>query len=394
MTPPPARAVTQPGLRYSIQVLLDTERDRIDGWATIHYRSGADTAFTALYLHTYPNAFSGPHTIYADEAVRVGEDYEVRLAKPKARGWMTLDSASVNGAPAGVTVMETLARVDLPHPLAPGDSLTMRVHFTDKVPHQFDRFGRTGDAYSIAQWYPKLVVYDDLGWHLDPFHFLSEFFGEYATFDVAFTLPDRYWVGATGMLQSVEGGDNEVPLFPSRMPKDSVTVAVHVVPSAVGAAGASGASAGARAAPTLSEWKLETDLEGKGEGGAPVEARLSASGGASLRVPRGAPVHYGLQWSPAGRPDREEKATPEEMDAEGRPGGATVPGGPAHCVTSPTRAAGLPPISTVGQPGGTIGVGGCGGGGGKEQACRVPTVAAGCPPISTVGTPGPLTTPG
>jgi len=309
--PRPARAVTQPGLRYRIDALLDTERNRIDGWATIHYRSGADTAFTALYLHTYPNAFSGPHTIYADEAVRVGEDYALRLAKPSQRGWMTLDSASVDGTPTQVTVMETLARVDLPRPLAPGDSLTLRIHFTDKVPHQFDRFGRTGDAYSIAQWYPKLVVYDKLGWHLDPFHYLSEFYGEFATFDVAFTLPDRFWVGATGILQFAEGGDNEIPLFPSRMPKDSVSVAVRVVPATP------------TAIRSLHDWKLETDLEGRRETDPPIETRLSATGQATLRVPRGAPVHYALHWSPAGKDagadDRDEKAPPEEVDLDGRP---------------------------------------------------------------------------
>jgi len=302
----PARAVSQPGVRYRIDALLDTERNRISGWATIHYRSGADTALPALYLHTYPNAFSGPHTIYADEAVRVGEDYAVRLAKPNERGWMTLDSASVDGASARVTVMETLARVDLPHPLAPGDSLTMRIHFIDKVPHQFDRFGRTGDAFSIAQWYPKLVVYDQSGWHLDPFHYLSEFYGEYATFDVGFTLPDRYWVGATGMLQTVEDGDNEIPLFPSRTPKDSVTVAVRVMPEST-----------LVKAPST-EWKIETDLEGRG--GEPVEAPVSSEGKASLRIPRGAPVHYGFHWSPPHRPEQEGKGAPEEIDSEGKPG--------------------------------------------------------------------------
>ena len=46
-------------------------------------------------------------------------------------------------------------------------------------------------------------------------------------------------------------------------------------------------------------------------------------------------------------------------------------------LMSPIRAAGMPPIRTVGQPGGTIGVGGCGGRPGNEQACSVPTVAAG-----------------
>ena len=61
----------------------------------------------------------------------------------------------------------------------------------------------------------------------------------------------------------------------------------------------------------------------------------------------------------------------------------------------PTTAAGIPPIRTVGTPGGTIGVGGWGpAGGGKEHVCMSPTRAAGRPPMSTVGQPGGMITPG
>src|SRR4051812_35026224 len=68
--------------------------------------------------------------------------------------------------------------------------------------------------------------------------------------------------------------------------------------------------------------------------------------------------------------------------------------GAPQAERSPIRAAGSPPISTVGQHGGTMTVGGCTAGGGKEQMWGVPTVAAGMPPISTVGTPGGAITPG
>jgi len=68
--------------------------------------------------------------------------------------------------------------------------------------------------------------------------------------------------------------------------------------------------------------------------------------------------------------------------------------GAPHAAMSPTRAAGMPPISTVGQPGGTIADGGCTAGGGNEQMCGVVTVAAGSPAMSTVGTPGGPMTPG
>lgn len=61
---------------------------------------------------------------------------------------------------------------------------------------------------------------------------------------------------------------------------------------------------------------------------------------------------------------------------------------------SPTLAAGNPPMSTLGQPGGRTVDGGCTAGGGKEQICGVPTVAAGWPQMNTVGTPGGPMTPG
>src|SRR5690349_23948758 len=74
--------------------------------------------------------------------------------------------------------------------------------------------------------------------------------------------------------------------------------------------------------------------------------------------------------------------------------GAPMTIGAPQAAISPIRAAGMPPISTVGQPGGAITLGGCTAGGGKEQMCGVPTVAAGIPAISTVGTPGGPITPG
>ena len=68
--------------------------------------------------------------------------------------------------------------------------------------------------------------------------------------------------------------------------------------------------------------------------------------------------------------------------------------GAPHADMSPIRAAGSPPMSTFGHPGGMITVGGCTAGGGNEQMCGVPTVAAGIPAIRTVGTPGGPITPG
>ncbi|MGH7340313.1 MAG: hypothetical protein ACREKH_07465, partial [Candidatus Rokuibacteriota bacterium] len=197
---------------------------------------------------------------------------------------MTIDSVTVDGIEAAASVTETIARIDLPRPLVPGDSVVLRMRFAAQVPPQTDRFGHTGESYSIGQWYPKVVVYDDQGWHLDPFHYLAEFYGEYATYDVAITVPDRHWVGATGTLQGVEGGDNDVPLFASGAPRDSVTVALRVVL----ADSLAGRWPGR-------ELVLETDLYPPRQR-APLRVPISRGGPVSLRVPRAAPVHYGYLW--------------------------------------------------------------------------------------------------
>ncbi|HEY6571743.1 MAG TPA: M1 family metallopeptidase, partial [Candidatus Eisenbacteria bacterium] len=283
----PAGAVTPPGVGYDIAVLLDTQRHQLDGWATIGYRSGADSTLHTLWLHTYPNAFSSHRTVYGREAERYGEDYSLRFAPLRDRGWMTLDSASVEGAAARVTVEETLARIDLPRPLLPGDSTTFRVHFRVGIPRVFDRFGRAGLRYSIAQWYPKMVVHDERGWALDPYHYFAEFYGEFATFDVAITVPDEQWVGATGVLVAAKGGNNEVPL--ERPSADSVTVRVRAV-----------------AADSLAgRWPREAlrlePLEGE-------PLRVPRDSAAVWRVPVGAPLHYRYAWADsAGAPARLER---------------------------------------------------------------------------------------
>src|SRR6185295_19358479 len=168
-------------------------------------------------------------------------------------------------------------------------------------PKPFDRFGHTGDSYSMGQWYPKVAVYDDRGWHADPYHYFSEFYGDFGTFDVAITLPDRFWVGATGTLRGATGGDNEIPLADRETARDSVTVRLRAV-----------TADSLRERWPRSRLSVEsdlTDLEGKSR--APLELKRDQE--VALRVPRGAPLHYSYSWVESERESR------SEADAAGRP---------------------------------------------------------------------------
>src|SRR5918995_1576590 len=66
------------------------------------------------------------------------------------------------------------------------------------------RMGRWADSlYQVAQWYPRVAVYDDLrGWDTEPYLGASEFYNNYGSFDVRIDVPAGWIVGATGVLQN------------------------------------------------------------------------------------------------------------------------------------------------------------------------------------------------
>ena len=82
---------------------------------------------------------------------------------------------------------ETMMKVDLAEPLAPGSTATFDVAWHFLIPeHGADRMGRDGALYELAQWYPRVNVYDDVrGWNTEPYLGQGEFYLEYGDF----TLP-------------------------------------------------------------------------------------------------------------------------------------------------------------------------------------------------------------
>jgi len=91
---------------------------------------------------------------------------------------------------------------------ARGGKVQLEVAWSFEVPkYGSDRLGRfeskDGTIYEIAQWYPRMYVYDDVnGWNPMPYLGAGEFYLEYGNFDVEITVPRNYIVVATGTLQN------------------------------------------------------------------------------------------------------------------------------------------------------------------------------------------------
>jgi hypothetical protein len=102
-----------------------------------------------------------------------------------------------------------VARVPLAQPIPPHGSIELEVDFTSKLPRALARTGYDGDYVLIAQWFPKIGVYEGAGergrkeggWNCHQFHANTEFYADYGSWDVDLTAPANYVLGATGFLR-------------------------------------------------------------------------------------------------------------------------------------------------------------------------------------------------
>jgi hypothetical protein len=194
----------QQDVDYVIRVKLDTEAKKSSGEQTIQYVNNSPDTLRQFYLHLYPNAFRDKNTEYMRFRNRRYNATFGNVSKGN-RGWLNVHDVTVDGDSVVADVDDTIARIELPRPLLPGENIEIRLRFESKVRKRFGRAGYVGDQFDFAQWYPKVVVYDKKGFHPDE-HKAGEFYGEFGKFDVSIELPAHYVVAATGRLADGDPG--------------------------------------------------------------------------------------------------------------------------------------------------------------------------------------------
>lgn len=190
----------QQRVAYEIDVTLDTAAHWLHGSERLTYWNNSPDTLRCAWFHLYPNAYKDQGTALASEADEF-RDYRGRRLSARDRGFVEIASIRAGGdaltmRPGGDI---TSACCDLSAPLAPGDSLVFDIGFAVKLPAIVSRLGHSGAHYEISQWYPKIAVYDESGWHPDGYHYTGEFYGDYGAFSVGITTPRGMKVGATGV---------------------------------------------------------------------------------------------------------------------------------------------------------------------------------------------------
>jgi hypothetical protein len=187
---------------YDLQATVDTATKTVHGRLRLRYTNNSPVTLDFLWLQTEQNAFRSNSLnsyIYPQDSRFGARGFEGGLVFESFQQVLSGRSATIQPR-----VNETVSRVDLAEPLKPGATATFDVAWHFMVPeHGADRMGRDGSLYEIAQWYPRVSVYDDVkGWNTEPYLGQGEFYLEYGDFNLAVTVPAGYIVAATGMLQN------------------------------------------------------------------------------------------------------------------------------------------------------------------------------------------------
>ena len=197
---------------YQLTANLNDKTSEIIGTETLTYTNNSPDKLSFLWMNVDQNLFktdSRGNAVIPVNGSRNGARGE------KFDGGHKIKSVKIVSVIGGKSVEkeakfeinDTRMKIILPQDLnANGASLKVKIEFSYISPkYGSDRTGvldtKNGKIFTIAQWYPRMCVYDDVrGWNTLPYQGAGEFYLEYGDFDVTITAPSNHVVVCSGEL--------------------------------------------------------------------------------------------------------------------------------------------------------------------------------------------------
>ena len=207
----------QQSVDYEMNVTLIDSVRQLACSSTIMYKNNSPDELNDIFIHLYPNAFQLGSVKSRDYLNGYGRESRAAYFKDGLDGYeskihvrnLTI-AKNDNFISDNFKIDDTVLRAKLKQPLLPGEKLRIDIDWNHHVGGMVERAGYYEGQYNMAQWYPKVAVYDKEGWHADPFHAEGEFYGEFGNFKVTFELPAKYIIGASGVVTKGDPGWNMV----------------------------------------------------------------------------------------------------------------------------------------------------------------------------------------
>ena len=209
----PGPAYWQNRADYAMHATLDTQAKALSSDEVITYTNNSPDALASLWVQMEQNIYrkdSRAKLANGGQPRRRQANDDEENSGGRSTDGFVLESIEVESGKSRYTpatvVDDTRMQVRLEQPLAPkGGVLKLHIHYHYQIPGVWG--GRTsygaskqGEIYDIAQWYPRMCVYDDLrGWDTLPY-IGSEFYLEYGSFDYFVTVPSTMIVAGSGEL--------------------------------------------------------------------------------------------------------------------------------------------------------------------------------------------------
>jgi len=200
---------------YQLAARLDDQTNEITGSEILTYTNNSPQRLGYLWMNLEQNLFkqdsrgSGIVPLIGNPPI------------PSSRNWgrgqlfdagYKIKSVKMLGAKGVMTdvkflVSDTRMQLFLPTAVAAaGGQVKLKIEYSFVSPNYgSDRMGiqdtKNGKIFQVAQWYPRMCVYDDLwGWNTIPYTGPGEFYLEYGDFDLKITAPANHIVVASGEL--------------------------------------------------------------------------------------------------------------------------------------------------------------------------------------------------
>jgi hypothetical protein len=215
----PGYNYTQQQVDYVMDIKLDEDNNRIYGEEDITYHNNSKDYLPYLWIQLDQNTRakdaktplangSGPAPLYTPSG------FVEEFMSEEFDGGFKIESVKMaDGSAAKYKVNWTMMRIDLDKPLAPGAKVSFSIKWWYNINNYVEQGGRSGyeafedgnNNYIIAQFFPRLCVYDNVeGWQNMQFWGRSEFALEFGNYTVNLTVPADHVVDATGKLQNAK----------------------------------------------------------------------------------------------------------------------------------------------------------------------------------------------
>ncbi len=187
---------------YKIAVSLDDVANKITGDVEITYKNNSPDKLPFLWLQLDQNSFNTQSRGGKTTPIAGG-----RFGNLAFDGGYKIESVTIDGKPANFIVEDTRMQIRLASPLAEKiGTAKIKIAYSFTSPENAsDRMGiqqtKNGAIYTVAQWFPRVCVYDDIeGWNVLPYLGAGEFYLEYGNFEYSINAPASHIVVGSGEL--------------------------------------------------------------------------------------------------------------------------------------------------------------------------------------------------